>query len=351
MSVLTRDNLREHVRRGETSPVYVLFGAETYLRDRAAGALADRLFGENDFRDFNDITFKLRGGDDDSLTRALSTARELPMMSAQRVVRITDVRISATGYRDTITEAHETVLKAYFDDPAPDTTVIFIADDLNGVRKVGKLLRERTMAVNFEPLRDDELLKWARGEFEKSRAEIDENALRFFVSRVGPSLIKMSNEIEKLATAALPDKRISAALVEELVANTREISNFLFTDQLIAGRGAEALATLAKTLDDGVEPVVLIGSISYAYRRLLMAKDMMDRGLDRREVASVVKLRYNDQESFLTAARRADAARLREAVRQIAAADLAIKTSAGGSGPAGARMQIEMLACKLAISS
>ena len=37
-----------------------------------------------------------------------------------------------------------------------------------------------------------------------------------------------------------------------------------------------------------------------------MAKEMMASGADRREVAGILKMRYNDQEDFLAAARRAD---------------------------------------------
>ena len=92
-----------------------------------------------------------------------------------------------------------------------------------------------------------------------------------------------------------------------------------------------------------------MGLISYNYRRLLMAKDLMSRGADRREVANVAKLRYNDQEPFLAAARRADMQSLIQAIKRLADVDLAIKTSIGGSGPMGARLQIEMLVCELAL--
>jgi DNA polymerase III delta subunit len=80
-----------------------------------------------------------------------------------------------------------------------------------------------------------------------------------------------------------------------------------------------------------------------------MAKDMMERGVDRRDVANVVKLRYNNQEPFLAAARRVELNKLATAVKKLAQTDLAIKTSVGGSGPAGARMQLEMLVCELAL--
>jgi DNA polymerase-3 subunit delta len=146
----------------------------------------------------------------------------------------------------------------------------------------------------------------------------------------------------------MPEGRITTDLIDALVPNTRELSNFDLTDHLVAGRGSQALATLRKILDDGGEPLALMGLISYNYRRLLIAKSLMSRGAPRGEVASVVKLRYNDQEAFLAAARRADIDKLTQTLRRLAGADLAIKTSKGGSGPVGARMQIEMLVCELA---
>lgn len=345
--VLSREQLRNQLKQREIAPIYVLFGAETYLRDLAARTIADLSFAEGDFRDFNDTSFSVNA--DGSLKQALAVAEQLPMMAERRVVRITDIRISATGYRDTITEDHEAMLSAYFANPSPTSTVIFIADDLNGVRKMGKLLRDKTTAVEFKPLEDAELADWARSEFRKSGAEIHGGTLNSFINRIGPNVCRLNNEISKLATAALPGNVVTAELIEELVPNTREIDNFELTKQLVAGRRSSAVNLLRKILDDGAEPLALLGLIAYNYRRLLMAKEMMERGVDRREVANVVKLRYNDQEPFLAAARRVEMKKLVSAIQKLAKTDLNIKTSIGGSGPTGARLQIEMLVCDLAL--
>lgn len=345
--VLSREQLRNQLKQREIAPVYVLFGSETYLRDLAAKTIADLSFAEGDFRDFNDTSFSLNA--DGNLKQALAVAEQLPMMAARRVVRITDIRISATGHRDTITEDHEAMLSAYFANPSPTSTVIFIADDLNGVRKMGKLLRDKTTAVEFKPLEDAELADWARSEFRKSGAEIDGATLNGFINRIGPNVCRLNNEISKLATTALPGKVVTAELIDELVPNTREIDNFELTKQLVAGRRSSAINLLRQILDDGAEPLALLGLIAYNYRRLLMAKDMMERGVDRREVANVVKLRYNDQEPFLATARRVEMKKLVSAIQKLAKTDLAIKTSIGGSGPKGARLQIEMLVCDLAL--
>ena len=64
-------------------------------------------------------------------------------------------------------------------------------------------------------------------------------------------------------------------------------------------------------------------------------------------VTKAAKL-YGNPEHFLTTARRADLAKLKHAIIRLAETDLAIKTSVGGSGPKGSRLQLEMLVCELA---
>ena len=344
---ISREELKSQLKRREIAPVYLLFGPETNLRDIAAKTIRNLSFSPGELRDFNESFFSLNN--ENNLERALAAAEQLPMMAARRVITITDIRISASGHRDTVIEDDEPALDAYLSDPSPHSVVIFIADELNGNRKMSRLLKAKTMAVDFAPLDDKSLTELAVGKIREAGAEISQADLRRLIARIGPDVHRLTNEINKLSAAAMPGGVITGELIDVLVPNTRETSNFDLTDHLVAGRKAQALATLRKILDDGAEPLALLGLISYNYRRLLMAKDMMERGADRREVASVAKLRYSDQEPFLAAARRADSLRLSRAVQSLAKTDVAIKNSIGGSGPVGARLQIEMLVCELAM--
>ncbi len=342
---LTREQLREQLKRREINPVYVLYGAETYLRAIAAKTIADLSFGTEDFRDFNDDGFTL--SIPDNIKNALAAADQLPMMAARRVVKITEVRVGASSNKDTLKEEYFEALKAYLENPSPSSVVIFVADELNGNRKVGKLLKDQAVAVDFQPLDDAELVKWTRQELKKSDAEMDDRTLRHLIALIGPDVRRLTIEIEKLATSALPDKTIDADLVDSLVANVREIPNFDLTDNLVSGNRKKAIQVLTKILNDGAEPIALIGLLSYNYRRLLIAKDLMDRGADRSTVTKAAKL-YGNPEHFLSTARRADLSKLKHAVVRLAETDLAIKTSVGGSGIKGSRLQLEMLVCELA---
>lgn len=345
MPAITVEQLRSQLRSRDLAPVYLLYGPETFLRDLAVKTIIERAFAKEDFRDLNETSFSLNTTD--SLQQAIAAAEQLPMMASRRVVRITDVRVSATGFRDTLTDKHEAALSAYLNSPSTTTVVIIVADELNGVRKMSKLLKENTTAVEFKTPSDNELTNWARDKFADADVRIDNVVLNQLIALVGPDVRRLTNEVNKLSTASLPEKTITSDIVKALVPDSREMNSFAFTDHLIAGRASQTVTALKKILDDGAEPLMLLGSLSYTYRRLLMVKDMMERGVDRREVANIAKLRYNDQESFLTAARRAKSSNLTKAIQRLEQTDLAIKTSVGGSA-SGARMQIEMLVCELA---
>jgi DNA polymerase III subunit delta len=220
---------------------------------------------------------------------------------------------------------------------------------LNRVRKMGKLLADKTTAVEFVSLDERQFGEWARKQARDAGVDIDEVSLRQLLARIGPDVRRLTHEINKLAAAALPGKAVTSELIDALVPNSRELSNFDLTDHLIAGRKRQALISLRKMLDDGAEPVMLLGLIGANYRQLLAVKDLMNRGADRPEVVKRLNLRYSAQEPFLAAARRTDLQRLSRAIQNIAKTDLAIKTSQGGGGPQAARMQIEMLVCDLVL--
>ena len=343
MPAFTREKLWQQMKGGEVSPVYTLFGDETYLRDIAAGFIPNSCFTEGDLREFNEAEFSLNTPE--NLKSALAAAEQLPMMATRRVIRVTDVRVAATSNRDTLKEEFEDTLAAYLEKPSDSSVVIFVVDELSGNRKLGKLLKEKTACVEFKRLDDPEVRRWASERFRELNVDIRPETTNQLVDLVGNDLRRLANEINKLAAASLPDGNVTNELVLSLVPNTREFSNFALTDNLVAGRKKEALRTLKKVLDDGTEPLAMLGLIFSNYRRLLIANEMIGRGEPRNHVESTAKIFG----PALDLARRVETKALVKALERIAETDFAIKTSAGGGGPVGARLQLEMLVCELAL--
>lgn len=345
MSVLSRDELRNQLKRREIAPVYLLFGAETYLRDLAAKTITEMVLADSSLREFNETEISLGNS---PVAHALSAAEQMPMISARRVVKITDVTVSATGTKDTLKEENEADLAAYLNRPSETSVVLFVAGELDKRRKISKLLLEKSVAVEFKELDEAELFNWAQNKLKELNASADDRALRFLVGLIGNNVRRLTKELEKLAVAALPDSLITFELVESLVPDSRELSNFDLTDQLLSKNKTRALQTLKKILDDGAEPLMLLGLIASNFRRLYMSKELMREGVERKEVARIMKLPYSKQEDFLATARRIETEKLSWIMNRIAESDLAIKSSIGGGGTAGSRLQIEMLVCELA---
>lgn len=344
MAIISKDELRNQLKRREFSPVYLLFGAETFLRDLAAKTIADLVLANSELREFNEIEHSLN---DSKLNYALSDAEQMPMIASKRVVKITNIIISATGKKENIKEEDAEILEKYLSRPAETSVVIFVADEFDKRRKVAKLLLEKSVSVEFGELKDNELIGWAKGKVRELNAEIDEKAVRFLVGLVGDNLRRLTNEIEKLAAAALPENFITYELVESLVPNSREISNFDLTDFLMEKNKTKTLHILKKILDDGAEPLMLLGLIASNFRRLSFAKEMMKQGVERREILRIIRLPPFKHEEFIASARRADREELAHIMKKIAETDLAIKTSRGGGGKTGSRLQIEMLVYEL----
>jgi DNA polymerase III subunit delta len=330
MKALTRMDLERSLRE-DIRPLYLLLGIESYLRGAAAQTIADTALSGTLLREFNESSFSLLG---DPVQAAVAAAEQLPMMSEKLVVKIRDFA--------KLREADEEILIRYLRNPSPSTVMIFIADDLDKRKSLTKALLEACTVVDFSPLKDSEAKAWARTRLQELKTIADEQVLGEIVRLVGTSVQTLYTELDKLASAAIDTGRISLQLVDDLIGRSRELSNFELGDHLLANNRKRALETLQRLLDDGAEPVMLIGLIAGNYHRLALGKYLLSRS-GREEVFKNVSMPPFKRDSFIATLQRSDAAKIARGIQLTAAADLAIKTS-----QATPRLQLELLVCELA---
>ena len=330
MPVRSRKDLATALKQGKIESLYLLYGPETQLRDDAARAITDEALRETLLREFNESSFSLGGGD---VRAAIAAAEQLPMMSARRVVRVTNF-----GKLD---EANEAMLLSYLERPVASTVMLFIAEEIDKRKKLIKTLTQLG-AFEFAPLNDAELKTWARSRLKTLGAEAYPEILHLIVQLVGQDVRRLNNELGKLAAAAMPSGKITVELVEALVSRSRELMNWELTDQMLLGNRRRALQTLEHLLDDGAPPLMLIGLIASNYRRMALAQWLLSQGAPSREIFRQVPMPPFKQNSFLATLNRTDGRTLARKIGRIAAADLGIKTS-----KATPRMQVEMLVCEL----
>ncbi|HEU4711322.1 MAG TPA: DNA polymerase III subunit delta [Pyrinomonadaceae bacterium] len=330
MKTLTRTELERSLRE-RVEPLYLLLGPERYLRRDSAQKIADVALTDTLIRDFNEAGFSLLT---DSVQSAIAAAEQLPMMSERRVVRVRDFA--------KLRDADEDVLIRYLGNPSPSTVMIFTADELDKRKKSTKALLDSCTVVDFSPLKDSEAKAWARSYLKNLKSAADDAVLSEIINLVGTDVQTLSNELDKLASAAIETNHITMELVDELIGRTRELSNFELGDHLLANNRKRALETLHRLLDDGAEPVMLVGLIAGNYHRLALGKHLLTKG-GREEVFRNISMPPFKRDSYIATLQRSDAKKIARGIQLTAATDLAIKTS-----QATPRLQLELLVCELA---
>ena len=330
MKTLTRTELDRSLREG-LRPLYLLLGPEIYLRRVAAQTITETALSRTMLREFNESAFSLLS---DPVQSAVAAAEQLPMMSDMRVVRVRDFA--------RLREADEDILIRYLNNPSPTTVMIFIADDLDKRKKSSKVLLDTCTVVEFSPLKDAEAKAWAKSRLKELKVSADDQVFSELIRLVGTDVQTLANELDKLASAAAATGRITLDHVDELIGRSRELSNFELADHLMAGNRKKALETLHRLLEDGAEPVMLVGLIAGNYHRLALGKHLLARG-GRDEVFRNISLPPFKRDSYISTLQRSTAAKIARGIQLTAATDLAIKTS-----QATPRLQLEMLVCELA---
>src|SRR3712207_8770577 len=93
-------------------------------------------------------------------------------------------------------------------------------------------------------------------------------------------------------------------------------------------------------LDDGAEPVMLIGLLASSYHRLALAKDLMSRGAAESEVFRVVNMPFNQRKEFFGTAPRPDFQKRTAPIRQIPEPAPASKPSPAAGAAGAPRSQL-----------
>ncbi|MFN2530332.1 MAG: DNA polymerase III subunit delta [Pyrinomonadaceae bacterium] len=330
MTSIPAATLSRSLSDGRIKPLYLLLGTERYLRTAAAKEITEAALANTLLREFNETTFSLFS---ETVHAAIAAAEQMPMMSERRVVVVKDF--------GKLPEDDEESLIRYVLNPVASTVMILVADDLDKRKKATKTLLDECTVVQFAPLRDGDAKQWAKKLLQGLKVALDEPTLTEIIRLVGTDVQTLANELDKLATAAIDTGRITAADVDELVGRSRELSNFELGDQLLAGNRKRALEAVYRLLEDGAEPVMLIGAIAGVFHRLALGKQLLARG-GPDDVFHSIGMPPFKRAAYISTLRGSDEDRLSIAIQRIAAADLAIKTSQASS-----RQQLELLVCDL----
>ena len=110
--------------------------------------------------------------------------------------------------------------------------------------------------------------------------ELTPEAARFMIARMGESLPRLGAELDRLSLWAGPGGTVEIEDLEEMVADTSEMSNFALGDAIISGDRQEVIAVAERLLAQGVTAGSTVYTTSTSIRRAHKALVGLENGVE-----------------------------------------------------------------------
>ena len=282
MAIATPAAVRKQIKGGDADALYLLLGEDDVEKAALANEFADLV--DEGLRAFN--VERIHAGDmttGDTLSEGVASivaaARTFPMMSPRRLVTVTQAENLLAPKRES--EAAERALeelRAYLEAPVPQTTVVFVAGNLDKRSRMYKLLVKHATIVDCGAPQDVAgAERWVRTRVEAAGVQIEPAGARALAVLAGfpdrPSrngqtgdVKRLRGEVDRLLLYALGQRSITADDVREVGGPAALQDDWAMTQAIEAGQGGEALRQLALMLEGGAAPEQILGQLGYVVR-------------------------------------------------------------------------------------
>lgn len=253
---------------------------------------------------------------------ALADAIETPSLFGARTLLI------VRGV-ESLDERSQDRLLAALERQAPQVTLAIVARGADMRRRFFARCRELATRIPVDHPRQGEMRELADAFARERERELTEDARALLLDCIGRDLLLLASELDKLA-AAVSSRVIDVEEVRRVTAPGREHGNFEVADALCARDGATASRLLACALDEGAQPIALVGALAASLRPLVAGAELVARGRSIGEALRELAVAPYQRIACQRGLRAYRAAELRRAYAELADIDLASKS--GGDG-------------------
>jgi DNA polymerase III subunit delta len=275
-------SIHNDIRKGNFTPVYLLYGVESFFMDETLNMIINHAVEESDL-EFNVSTYDL---DESYIEAALEDATTLPFFGERKVV-IVRQPLFLTAQKAKI-EQNTKALEAYLESPSPFTILVFVApyEKLDERKKITKSLKKHATVIESPSFTADRAKEWIKQRVESNGSTVDGEATETLVELVGMNVMILANEVDKLTTFVGTDSVITKEIVQNLVPKSVEQNVFMLVERVIERNIPQALAIVYELLHKQEEPIKILGLLASQFRLLYQVKEYMRRGYGQNQIAS-----------------------------------------------------------------
>jgi DNA polymerase III subunit delta len=251
------DTLSTHLEQ-QLLPAYLISGDEPLLTAEAADAIRAKARASG-FTE-RETHFMERGGDWNDVR---ASANNLSLFAERRIV---EIRMPSAKPGNTGSAAIVALLEARDQDRLLLITTPKLDRDAQGSEWV-RAVETHGAHVQVWPVDASRLVGWLRARAKRLNLNADDEALEILSERTEGNLLAANQELEKLRLLAKAD-RVTADDVFSSVADSARYDVFQLGECALAGDAARALRMIEGLRAEGVEPTLVLWSLSKSVRDL-----------------------------------------------------------------------------------
>ena len=263
---LTASQLTAHLAKG-LAPIYLVAGEEPLLAQESLDAIraAARKQGYSE----REVLDAEKGFE---WQRLLDTCASMSLFASRRIVEL-NLPSGAPGVEGS------KLLQQLAQKPVPDVLLIVHCGAIDWRSRQGgwyAALEAAGATLYFEPMKSGDFQPWLVARLKTAGVTLDEDGLTLLAERTEGNLLAAAQDIQKLKLL-YPQGRVSAAELEQAVADSARYEAFDFIGLMQQGDAAGAVRSLGRLREEGYEVPEILGALAYALRQWAQAQALLSQ--------------------------------------------------------------------------
>ncbi len=301
-------------------PIYAVVGDSRFLRSRALAEILAVLSDEADA--LGPARFD---GTKAVLAEVLDELRTPSLLGNRRIVIVDDA--------DPFITASRSALERYCASPAPDGSLLLLCNSMPKNTRLYKAIVREGVVIPVAAPKGRAVVRWITDHARAAHGKpLAPGAAQRLFEHLGDAVGLIDAELAKLSAFIGTRESITPEDIDTLTGNLREEKVFAVTDAMAVRDTAGALRQWEQVLaTDRAAPARAIAGLAWAVRRLLETRRAWEDGTN---IQTLARKTYTDPGVLKQRLERVSIRELEDQLRDLLAADVAIKTGASSIGPA-----------------
>lgn len=263
---------------------YVIYGEDKLLMEQRLKMLKKKYHIQEE--DMNIVTYWCQ---ETSIATIIEDALTPPFLTEYKMIVLKNPLFLTTQKQKSLAEEDVQKLMDYLKLENPTTIFVIYHDQKNfdERKKIVKSLRKLAHFYEIEKMDEHQLYKTTHQAIKNRGCDIDEEALRLFLSRMPQNLLEISQEVNKLC---LYTKHITVETIDLLVTKQVEENVFELSQAILNKETARSFRIYKDLIVNNEEPIKLIVLIANAMRLLYQVKLLDRKGYNDKEIAQILSI-------------------------------------------------------------